>query len=155
MAVGIKRIIYLDLSFHVFNCVTGLHLQSDGLSCQSLDKNLHSSSEPENQVEGGLLLDVVVWQGPAILQLLSSKDKSLLIRWNALLVLKKKELFINEGLSWKTQMYSHISIKVSQLLFYINIHYSYTYMFSLGQDPIQRLFHCVRGITESNSNFQM
>jgi len=38
-------------------------------------------------VEGALLLDVVVAQGAAILELLSSKDQSLLIGRNALLVL--------------------------------------------------------------------
>jgi len=46
-----------------------------------------SSSETENQVEGGLLLDVVVRQGSPVLKLLSSKDQPLLIRWNTLLVL--------------------------------------------------------------------
>ncbi|KAF8814003.1 hypothetical protein BYT27DRAFT_7082983, partial [Phlegmacium glaucopus] len=34
----------------------------------------------ENEVKGGLFLDVVVTQGTAILQLLSGKDKTLLIR---------------------------------------------------------------------------
>jgi hypothetical protein len=38
-------------------------------------------------VEGRLLLDVVVGQGPAIFQLLAGEDQSLLIRGNALLVL--------------------------------------------------------------------
>ena len=45
--------------------------------------------QPEHQVEGGLLLDVVVRQGAAILQLLSSEDKTLLVWGNALLVLKQ------------------------------------------------------------------
>lgn len=38
-------------------------------------------------MEGGLLLDVVVGQGAAILQLLASEDQTLLIRGDALLVL--------------------------------------------------------------------
>jgi hypothetical protein len=38
-------------------------------------------------VEGGLLLDVVVGQGAAILELLASEDKTLLVGGNALLVL--------------------------------------------------------------------
>jgi len=38
-------------------------------------------------VKGRLLLDVVVGQGPAILQLLAGKDQPLLIWGNALLVL--------------------------------------------------------------------
>merc|ERR550525_867954 len=47
----------------------------------------HSSPQSEHQVEGGLLLDVVVRQSPAILQLLASKDQPLLIRRNSFLVL--------------------------------------------------------------------
>jgi len=38
-------------------------------------------------VEGGLLLDVVVGQSAAILELLSGEDQALLVRGNALLVL--------------------------------------------------------------------
>ena len=38
-------------------------------------------------MEGALLLDVVVREGPTILQLLARKDEALLIRGDALLVL--------------------------------------------------------------------
>ena len=38
-------------------------------------------------MQGGLLLDVVVAQGAAILELLASEDKTLLVRRNAFLVL--------------------------------------------------------------------
>ena len=38
-------------------------------------------------MEGGLLLDVVVREGPAVFELLTSEDKSLLVRGDALLVL--------------------------------------------------------------------
>ena len=47
-----------------------------------------SSPQSEDQVEGRLLLDVVVRQSPAVLQLLPSKDQPLLIRRNPFLVLK-------------------------------------------------------------------
>ncbi len=40
---------------------------------------LHAATEPKHQVEGGLLLNVVVTQGAAILELLAGKDESLLI----------------------------------------------------------------------------
>merc|ERR1719433_2162318 len=46
-----------------------------------------SSSQSEHEVEGGLLLDVVVGQSPPILQLLPGKDQPLLVWWDALLVL--------------------------------------------------------------------
>jgi len=47
----------------------------------------NSSSQAQHQVQGGLLLDVVVLQGAAILELLASKDKTLLVRRDAFLVL--------------------------------------------------------------------
>merc|ERR1719278_80189 len=46
-----------------------------------------SSPQSEHQVEGGLLLDVVVRQSPSVLQLLAGKDQPLLIRRDSLLVL--------------------------------------------------------------------
>ena len=45
------------------------------------------ATKTEHQVERGLLLDVVVRQGAAVLQLLASKDQTLLVRRDALLVL--------------------------------------------------------------------
>merc|ERR1719382_2010412 len=59
----------------------------------------HSSPQSEHQVEGGLLLDVVVRQGPAILQLLPGKDQPLLVRRNPLLVLDLG-LHILNGVAW-------------------------------------------------------
>ena len=38
-------------------------------------------------MEGGLLLDVVVGEGPSVLKLLASEDQPLLVRGDALLVL--------------------------------------------------------------------
>jgi hypothetical protein len=49
--------------------------------------SLLSTSQPQNQVQSRLLLDIVVAQGSSILQLLTSKDKSLLVWWDTLLVL--------------------------------------------------------------------
>ena len=80
-------LLVLDLGLDVVNGIRRLDIQGDGLSGQSLDKDLHSSTKAENQVESGLLLDVVVRKSTSVLQLLSSKDQSLLIRWDTLLVL--------------------------------------------------------------------
>ena len=77
----------LDLSLDVINGIRGLHIQGDGLSSQSLHKDLHTSTETKDQVESRFLLNVVVRKSTAILQLLSSKDQSLLIRWDTLLIL--------------------------------------------------------------------
>jgi hypothetical protein len=46
-----------------------------------------SASESEDEVKGGFLLDVVVSEGSAVLKLLSSKDESLLVWRDSLLVL--------------------------------------------------------------------
>merc|ERR1719397_1007214 len=48
---------------------------------------LGTSSQPEDEMEGGLLLNVVVGQSPAIFQLLADKDQPLLVRRDSLLVL--------------------------------------------------------------------
>ena len=49
--------------------------------------NLLAATQTEHQVQGRFLLDVVIAQSAAILQLLAGKDQTLLIRRNALLVL--------------------------------------------------------------------
>lgn len=48
---------------------------------------LATTTEAEHQVEGALLLDVVVGEGAAILELLAGEDQSLLVRRDTLLVL--------------------------------------------------------------------
>jgi len=48
---------------------------------------LLSTTKTKNQMKSALFLDVVVAQSTPILQLLTSKDQSLLVRWNTLLVL--------------------------------------------------------------------
>ncbi len=50
----------LDFGLDILDRVGGLDLEGDCLSGQGFDKNLHASSQPENQVKGGLLLDVVI-----------------------------------------------------------------------------------------------
>merc|ERR1711916_310607 len=46
-----------------------------------------STAEAEHKVQGGLLLDVVVLEGAAILELLAREDEALLVRRDALLIL--------------------------------------------------------------------
>ena len=55
-----------------------------------LELVLHPSAEPEDEVEGALLLDVVVREGSSVLQLLTSEDQSLLVRRDPFLVLQRK-----------------------------------------------------------------
>jgi hypothetical protein len=47
---------------------------------------LATTTQAQDQVEGRLLLDVVVRKGAAVLELLASEDETLLVRGNALLV---------------------------------------------------------------------
>ena len=77
----------LDLGLHVLNRVGLLNVKSDGLAGESLHEDLHATTEAEDQVKGGLLLDVVVLEGSSVLKLLASEDKALLIRRDSFLVL--------------------------------------------------------------------
>jgi hypothetical protein len=53
-----NTLLVLDLALDIVDRVGRLDLEGDGLSSQGLNKNLHTSSQSENKVEGGLLLDV-------------------------------------------------------------------------------------------------
>ena len=77
----------LDLGLDIFNGVSWLNIKGDGLSSQGLDKDLHTSSKSEDQVESRFFLDVVIGEGSTILELLTSEDKSLLIWWDTFFVL--------------------------------------------------------------------
>src|SRR5439155_499399 len=74
---------------HHLDGVGAFHIESDGLAGQSLDEDLHAgtTAETEHQVQRGLLLDVVVGEGAAVLELLAGEDQTLLIRRDAFLVL--------------------------------------------------------------------
>ena len=87
LLIGRDALLVLDLLLDIVNGVGGLNVESDGLSREGLNEDLHATAKAKDQVKGGLLLDVVVTQRPAILELLARKDESLLIGRDALLVL--------------------------------------------------------------------
>merc|ERR1719187_2966836 len=87
LLIGRDAFLILNLGLDILNGITGFNLQSDGLACEGLDEDLHATSQTKHQVQGGLLLDVVVGKGPAILKLLASKDETLLVRRDTFLVL--------------------------------------------------------------------
>ena len=58
-----------------------------GLGVGLLLALLGAATEAEDEVKRGLLLDVVVGEGAAVLQLLSGEDEALLVRRDAFLVL--------------------------------------------------------------------
>merc|ERR1712146_657163 len=72
----------LDLGLDILNGVSGLNIKGDGLTSEGLDEDLHTTTKSEDEMESGLFLDVVIGEGPAILELLSSEDESLLIWGN-------------------------------------------------------------------------
>jgi len=60
LLVGWDAFLVLDLCLDIVDCVGGLDLEGDGLSCQGLDKDLHAATETEYEMEGRLLLNVVI-----------------------------------------------------------------------------------------------
>lgn len=48
---------------------------------------LRSTTEAQDEMEGGLLLDVVVGESATVFELLAGEDQALLVGWDALLVL--------------------------------------------------------------------
>ena len=89
----------LNLGFDVFNGVCWLNIKSDGFTSKGLDEDLHTTSESKNKMESGLLLDVIVGEGSAILELLTGEDESLLIWWDTFFVLDLG-LDILDGVCW-------------------------------------------------------
>jgi len=99
LLIGWDSFLVLDLGLDVLNGVGWLDLEGDGLSSESLDEDLHTTSESEDEMEGGFLLDVVVGEGSSVFELLTGEDKSLLIGWDALLVLDLS-LDVFDGVGW-------------------------------------------------------
>ena len=81
-------LLVLDLGLDVLDGIGSLNLESDGFSGQSLDENLHTTTETEDEMKGRLLLDIVVGKGTAIFKLLASEDKTLLVWWDAFFILQ-------------------------------------------------------------------
>jgi len=77
----------LDLGLDIFDGVGWFDIKGDGLTGESLDEDLHATSKSEDEMESGLLLDVVVGESSAIFQLLTSEDQSLLVWWDSFFVL--------------------------------------------------------------------
>ena len=82
-----NALLVLNLRLHVVNCIGGFDLKGDCLPSKSLDENLHTTAKTQNEVEGGLLLNVIIRECAAVLKLLASEDQALLVGRNALLVL--------------------------------------------------------------------
>ena len=95
LAIGLNSVVFQTLHRDGLVDVLGLLGSGEDL----LFALLTSSSETKNQVKGGFLLDVVIAQGASIFQLLSGKDKTLLIRRDSFLVLDLC-LDVVDGVRW-------------------------------------------------------
>ena len=87
LLVGWDALLVLDLGLHVIDGVRRLDLQRDRLAGESLDEDLHAATKTKDQMESGLLLDVVIRESTTVFELLSGENQALLIRGNSLLVL--------------------------------------------------------------------
>jgi len=66
LLIGWDTFFILDLCLHILNGVRWFDVESDGLTSEGLNEDLHSSSKSQDQMKCGLLLDVIVWKGSAI-----------------------------------------------------------------------------------------
>ena len=92
-------LLVLDLGLNILDGVSWLNVKGDGLTSQGLDEDLHTTSKSEDEMEGRLLLDVVVGKGSSILKLLTSEDKSLLI-WRDTFLVLNLGLDVLDGVCW-------------------------------------------------------
>merc|ERR1712035_177929 len=78
----------LNLRLDIRDGVIWLDVQGDRLSREGLDKDLHgTTTKTKDKMKSRLFLNVIIRKRTSIFKLLSSEDQSLLLRWDALLVL--------------------------------------------------------------------
>ena len=82
LLVGRDSLLVLDLCLDVLDRITRFDLQRDSLAGQGLDKDLHATTQTQDQVERRLFLDVVVAECTTVFELLASEDQTLLVGWN-------------------------------------------------------------------------
>ena len=90
LLVGGDALLVLNLGLDVVDGVRRLDFEGNRLAGEGLDENLHATTEAEDEVEGGLLLDVVVRESAAILELLAGEDQTLLVWGNTCKIGTKK-----------------------------------------------------------------
>merc|ERR1712099_206063 len=68
LLIGRNSLLVLNFGLHILDRVGSLDIQGDSFASQSLDKNLHTTTQAQNQVQSRLLLDVVVRQCTPVLE---------------------------------------------------------------------------------------
>jgi len=87
LLIGWNTLLILNLRLHIFNSIRRFDLQRDRLAREGLDKDLHATAKTKDQMKSRLLLDIVVREGPSILELFSGKNQALLVGGNSFFVL--------------------------------------------------------------------
>jgi len=83
LAIRVDPVVFQDRHLDLLALVLDLF----GSVVSLLLSLLSTTTKTQNQMEGGLLLDVVIGKSTAVLELLASKDQTLLVRGNALFIL--------------------------------------------------------------------
>ena len=99
LLIGRDAFLVLDLGLDVVDGVRRLDLEGDRLAGEGLDEDLHATAETEHEMEGGLLLDVIVGKSAAILELLAGEDEALLVGRDTFLILDLG-LHVVDGVGW-------------------------------------------------------
>ena len=73
LLIGRDTLLVLDRGLNVLNGVSGLDVKSDGFASQGLDEDLHASTQTKDEMEGRFLLNIVISEASAVLELLSSE----------------------------------------------------------------------------------
>jgi len=60
LLIGRDAFLILDLGFDGLDSVSAFDVEGDGFASEGLDEDLHTTAEAEDEMEGRLLLDVVV-----------------------------------------------------------------------------------------------
>ena len=93
LLLGWDTFLVLDFSFKVINFISGVNVHDHGFSSKGSDEDLEGSAlHSQEHVNCGLFRDVTILESGSVLQLFSSKDKSLLRNWDSSLVL---HVFLN------------------------------------------------------------
>lgn len=111
LLVGRNTLLVLNLRLHVVDSIRGLDLQRNGLAGECLNEDLHTATETKDKMEGGLLLDIIVGKGAAVFELLSSEDKTLLVRRDA--------IGDHQTMASQWRMVAHLPLFVLNLRLYV------------------------------------
>ena len=79
LLVGRNTLLVLNLLLDIVNSIRRFDLEGNRLAREGLDEDLHTATETEHEVEGGLLLNVVVRKSAAVFKLLAREDQALLV----------------------------------------------------------------------------